>query len=230
MPPSSAVPPVPTEPSVPPTPYRSMLGPLSACVAFGVYAVASHLLMVHAADRAWAVAALFGPLLLATAAAGWRQRQWLVLLACAMLVLLLVGTWARGGVADMHLLYVLQHAGIHAALALTFGITLRPGSTPLITALAQSVHRQVTPAMRHYTRRLTGAWALYFVAMVVLSLLLYRLAPWTVWSLYGNVLTPVAAGLFFAAEHVLRYRWHPEFERVSMRAAAASWRSRAAPP
>ncbi|MEO5733307.1 MAG: hypothetical protein ABIQ87_06425 [Rubrivivax sp.] len=203
---------------------------MATAVALAGYALASHLLMVHAADRAWAVAALFGPLLLAIAAAGWRQRQWPLLLACAALLLLLVATWARGGVADMRLLYVLQHAGIHMALALTFGVTLRRGSTPLITALAQSVHRHVTPALRHYTRRLTLAWTVYFMAMVALSLLLYWLAPWPVWSLFGNLITPLAAGAFFVGEHLLRYRLHPEFERLTLRAATAAWRSRAAAP
>lgn len=208
----------------------SIVGPLLALVGLGAYAVASHLLMVHAANRPWAVAALFGPLLLAVVAAGWRQRQVGVLLACAAVLVLLAATVLRGGVADMQLLYVLQHAGIHAALAATFGLTLRPGATPLITALAQSVHSRVTPALLLYTRRLTAAWALYFVGMIVLSLAIYAVAPWPLWSLFGNVFTPLSAGAFFVGEHLLRYRLHPEFERLTMRTAAASWRSRSGSP
>jgi uncharacterized membrane protein len=119
---------------------------------------------------------------------------------------------------------VLQHAGIHLALALSFGLTLRAGSTPLITALAQGLHHRFTPAMRAYTRWLTALWAGYFGTMVGLSLLIYAMAPWSWWSLYANLLTPLAAGALLVVEHVLRYRRHPEFERVSLRAAIAAYR------
>lgn len=125
-------------------------------------------------------------------------------------------------------LCVAQHAGIHAALAWVFGRTLRRGRTPMITQLAERVHRSVTPAMRNYTRRLTAAWCGYFVGMVALSLALYAWAPWAAWSLFGNVLTPLSLVLFFAGEHVLRYRRHPEFERASIAQALAAWRAASA--
>lgn len=115
--------------------------------------------MVHAATAPWAVAVLSGPLLLAVASGGWRQRHF-------------------------------------------------------------------TPAMRLYTTRLTRARALYFVGMIVLSFSLYALAPWPWWSLFCNLLTPLAVGVFFAGEHLLRYHWHPEFERLSLRGALQAWRAR----
>jgi uncharacterized membrane protein len=121
-------------------------------------------------------------------------------------------------------LCVAQHAGIHAILAWIFGSTLRPRGTALVTQLAERVHRSVTPAMRGYTRRLTAVWCGYFVAMAALSLALYAWAPWSWWSLFGNVLTPLSLVLFFAIEHALRYRWHPEFERASIAQALAAWR------
>ena len=88
------------------------------------YAVASHLLMTHASNHPWTVAALFGPLLAAAAWSGWQTRQPRLLLGCAVALVVLVGVVARGGVDDVNRLYVLQHAGIHLALAFTFGITL----------------------------------------------------------------------------------------------------------
>ena len=156
-----------------------------------------------------------------------------LLAACAAGVALLALALARGGVIGIDRLYVLQHAGIHLALAFSFGLTLRAGSTPLITAMAQTLHEQFTPEMRAYTRWLTGLWTAYFAAMVGVSLALYALAPWPWWSLFGNVLTPLAAAALFVGEHLLRYRRHPEFERVSLRAVAAAWRRRggqAVPP
>lgn len=202
---------------------------VAAAAALAAYAALSHWLMVHAADRPWAVAALFGPLVAAVAAAGWKQRQPWLLAACAAGVALLVVVVQRGGVDDVNRTYVLQHGGIHAALAISFALTLRPGGKALIELLAERLHRRFTPAMRAYTRRLTLAWAVYFAAMIVISLGIYMLAPWPWWSLFCNVATPLAALAFFVGEHVWRYRRHPDFERVSLQSAFAAYRGSAAP-
>lgn len=200
-----------------------------AGAALGAYALLSHLLMVHAAHEPWAVAVLFGPLVVAVGLGAWQRRQTGLMAACAAGVLLLVWMVAHGGVADIQRLYVLQHGGLHLALAWTFGSTLRAGHTPLITTLAQSVHTRFTPALRAYTRWLTGLWVAYFLGMVVLSLALYVLTPWAWWSLFCNVLSPLAAGLLFVGEHVVRYRRHPEFERVSLRSALEAYRRQGSP-
>jgi len=195
-----------------------------AAAALAAYAGLSHWLMVNAADRPWAVAALFGPLVLAVAATGWRRRQPLTLAACAAGVATLALVVWRGGVEDVNRMYVLQHAGIHLALAWSFGLTLRPGGKALIEMMAESVHQHFSAAMRAYTRRLTFWWVLYFLGMIVVSLAIYGLAPWPWWSLFCNVLTPLAAVLFFVGEHALRYWRHPEFERVTLRTALAAYR------
>jgi uncharacterized membrane protein len=184
--------------------------------ALGAYAIVSHQLMVHAPDRPWSVAALFGPLWAAVALGAWLRRHRPTLLACAVALTLVVTVVARGGVEDIHLMYVLQHAGIHAALAWAFGLTLRAGSVPLITAVAERVHDTLTPALRQYTRRLTQLWAAYFAGMIAFSLLLFATAPWPWWSLYCNVATPLAVLALFVGEHLWRRLSHPEFERVSL--------------
>lgn len=200
------------------------LAAIGTLAVFGVYALGSHWLMTHAAQEPWAVAVLFGPLVLAVAVAAWKRRQHLVLAACAGVVLVLVWVVVRGGVADANRMYVLQHAGIHLALAWSFGITLRRGATPLITAMARTVHEVFTPEMQAYTRWLTQAWVAYFVGMVGLSALIYVLAPWAWWSIFCNVLSPLFAVAFFVIEHVVRYQRHPDFERVSLRRALTAWR------
>lgn len=187
------------------------------------YALLSRWLMVHHANAPLTVALLFGPLLLALAAAGWRKRQWATLVGCAVLTAALVGVVLRGGVPDAQRLYVLQHAAIHLALAWGFLITLRQGEKPLITLLAEELHGRLgqtfTPALAAYTRSLTQLWAGYFLGMVVLSLLLYLSTPWDWWSLFCTVITPLAAVLLFLVEYRWRYRRHPEFPRVTPRAA-----------
>ena len=195
--------------------------------ALAAYALLSHGLMLYAADEPWAVAVLFGPLVAAVAAAGWQRRQPELLVLCAAGVAVLVVVVARGGVEDVNRMYVLQHAGIHAALACAFGFTLRDGGSPLITTLARGVHLRLghgfSDEMVAYTRWVTGLWTAYFGAMVLLSLSIYLLAPWPWWSAFANLFTPLSAAALMVGEHVQRYRRHPNFDRVSLRAAIAAY-------
>lgn len=197
---------------------------VAAVAALAAYALLSHLLMAHAPDRPWSVAALFAPVLLALGVAGLRRRHGPSLAACALLAAVLVVVVGRGGGVDVNRLYVLQHATVHAALAWVFGMTLRDGATPLITALAERVHERFSPAMRDYTRWLTGLWVAYFVGMIAVSMLVYTLAPWSGWSLFCNLLTPLAAVGLFVGEHLVRHWRHPEFERVSLGRAVRAYR------
>ena len=203
------------------------LGAVAIVVA---YALVSHWLMVHAAASPWAVAVLFGPLLAVVAGEALRRRHLPSLLACAALVLVLAGVVERGGVGDVNRLYVLQHAGIHLVMGWTFAVTLRPGSTALVSALSERIHGTISLAMQAYTRRLTGVWVGYFGLMVLSSLALYAWAPWSWWSLFANLVTPLALAALLIGEHLLRYRWHPEFERVSLMQAVRAYRQFSAAP
>lgn len=196
----------------------------SAVLLVAAYALASHWMMLHAADRPWAVAALFGPLLALMLGAALLRRHWPCAVAALALVAILVRVVARGGVEDIDRLYVLQYLGLYLVLIWSFGITLRRGSTALITTFAQHVHGDLPLAMRAYTRRLTVVWVGYFIAMVLIALALYAWAPWSWWSLFANVLTPVALLVLFVGEHLLRYRLHPEFERATLMAAVRAYR------
>ncbi|MBL8342477.1 MAG: hypothetical protein JNL30_13490 [Rubrivivax sp.] len=199
---------------------------LLAVAGVAVYALLSHALMLHAPGQPWAVAVLLGPLWAVATAGAWRRRQHGLLVAMAGAAAATAAVVARGGIGDIQLLYVLQHSAIHAALAWAFASTLREGGTPLITTMAQRVHHVFTPALREYTGALTRLWAAYFLAMIALSWLLYGLAPWGWWSMFGNLLTPLAALTLFAGEHLWR-RWrHPEFERVTLARVAQAWRER----
>ena len=229
MSPSTARPEPPADAAGPAgTAPRSSAWPLAAAgAALAAYALLSHLLMLHAAREPWAVAVLFGPLVAALAAAGWQRRQPLLLAACAGGVAVLVLVVLRGGVDDVNRMYVLQHAGIHAALACAFGFTLRADGTPLITQLARSVHTRLghgfSAELAAYTRWVTGLWTVYFGAMVLLSLAIYLLAPWPWWSAFGNLFTPLSAAALMVGEHAQRYRRHPEFVRISLRSAITAY-------
>jgi uncharacterized membrane protein len=198
-----------------------------ALLALVGYGLLSNWLMAHAPEHPWTVALLFGPLLLAVAALGWQRRLWWTLAACAALLAALGLLVQRGGVTDLEHLYVLQHGGIHLALAWSFATTLRAGHKPLITALAEGVHRRLGQDFPHaltlYTRGLTQLWTAYFLAMIPLSALLYALASWAWWSLFCTVLTPLSVATLFVTETLWRYRRHPEFPRVSIQAVVQAW-------
>ena len=199
-----------------------------AALGVAVYSVASLQLMVHWPAHPWTVVALFGPLLAAVAFTGATQRHLPTLAVCAMIAAVLAVVVQRGGVADVSRLYVLQHGVIHALLAWSFGITLRAGSVPLITRLAERVHTDLTPPMRAYSRKVTVAWVAYFAAMVVVSLGLYLVAPWSWWSFFCTIVTPLAAVLLFIGEHLWRHWAHPDFEPASLARAWQAYRQQAA--
>ncbi len=200
----------------------------AALVVLAGYALLSNWLMAHAPEHPWTVALLFGPLLLAVAAMGWQRRLWWTLVACAALLAVFALLVVRGGVTNLEHLYVMQHGGIHLALAWSFAITLRAGHKPLITTMAEGVHRRLgqdfPPALALYTRGLTQLWVGYFVTMIALSALLYALTSWAWWSLYCTVLTPLSVAALFLSEYGWRYRRHPEFPRVSIQAVVQAWR------
>ena len=80
--------------------------------------------------------------------------------------------------------------------------------------------------MAVYARKVTAAWALYFVAMAVLSLMLFRYAPFEIWAVFANFATPLAMVAMFIGEHLLRYRLHPEFERATLAQAMRAYSNR----
>lgn len=186
------------------------------------YAGLSHLLMVHAADKPWAVAALLGPALVMFTGMALQRRHPFGLGLC-LLAWGGVGFVAwRGGVGDVNRLYVAQHAGIHMALGLSFLATLRADRLSMIGIFAQRVHGPLCDGMRRYTRQVTMLWCGYFFAMAAASCWVYATLPWQHWSLLANLITPCLLGALFVGEYLLRYRLHPEFERATL---ADAWRA-----
>jgi uncharacterized membrane protein len=196
---------------------------IGAVLALG-YIVASHELTAHAGGSALALLIVLGPIVGVSLSSLWNSGQRSLATAGAALALALMVLVARGNGIAPQWLYLLQHAGIHLALALWFGLTLRPGHQPLISALAERVHGHLIPTMAVYTRQVTQAWVLYFASIATASLGLFFGADFEVWSLLANVITPVLSLSMFAGEYLLRYRLHPEFERVGLLESIKAYR------
>jgi len=108
-------------------------------------------------------------------------------------------------------LYFLQDAGTQFALALMFGRTLLRGQTPLCSQIAALIHGELDAAVIRYTRRVTQAWTLFFLAMTAMSTLLFFAAPLSVWSFFSNLLVFPLVGLMFVVEFALRVRALPHW-------------------
>ncbi|RYF71138.1 MAG: hypothetical protein EOO29_30565 [Comamonadaceae bacterium] len=177
------------------------------------YSVASYWMMLFHPAEPWAVPVLLVPLwFTGIGLAASRFGRWGAGAVMALGLLFFVLFW-RGEAGDPNWLYMLQHVGINALLCAWFGSTLRPGQLSLIGQFAQRVHA-LTPGHRAYTASVTRVWTLYFAAVALLSGLIYALRPFSEWTLFSNVVTPLGCAALFFGEYLLRYRLHPEFERT----------------
>ena len=202
---------------------------LAAGVAGVAYVLASHWLMTQAPASPWSALAIVGPMLALAGCLAWQRGQRLLgALALVATATLAWHAWRGGGLAPGSI-YVAQHVAIHLLLAFVFGLTLVGGRESLVTALARRVHGAMTPAMAAYSRKVTAVWTVYFVAMALLSLALYALAPFATWAAFANLATPLAMVALFIGEYVLRYRLHPEFERATLSQALNAYADRGAP-
>lgn len=140
----------------------------------------------------------------------WRAGHPLWIIGGGVAVFLLLA-WAwpllRQNIA---LLYYVQHVGTNLALATLFGRTLFAGHEALVSQFARFAHGGViSPLKARYTRQVTVAWTVFFLATATLSTLLFFLAPAAAWSVFANLLTVPLLVLMFAGEHLVRQRVLP---------------------
>lgn len=198
---------------------------IALALAAVAYAAGSHLLMTWFGDSPLAMLAQFGPVALFGIVGLWRSGQRGLALVITAVVVLLIERVFNGAETSPQQVYLLQYSAINIGVGLWFASSMRVGSQPLISRVAERVHGRLDPVMAAYTRRVTLSWVIYFVVAVGVSFVLYLFADFERWSLFANVLTPIGGCSLFVGEYLLRYRLHPEFERVSMAAAVRAWRA-----
>ena len=89
-------------------------------------------------------------------------------------------------------------------LALVFGRTLLPGEVPLTTRIARAVLPSMPQAVVRYSRGVTLAWTIYFVAMAVVSVALYFGSSTAVWSTFATAVSGPLVALMFVLEFAVR--------------------------
>jgi uncharacterized membrane protein len=194
-----------------------------AAVAIGYSVLEYRAAIARTPDLFGAVVAML-PFALFALAMAWRSARpaffvgaWLA--GCALLYV--ASDWL---VAHYQWVFLIQHAGIHALLFVTFGRSLRAGRTPLVTGFARLVHSTMTPALDSYTRAVTWAWTIYFGSMASLSLLLFWLAPVAVWSAFATLLGIPLLALMFIGEYAVRCIVLPPSDRAGPIEAIRAYR------
>ncbi|WP_250441019.1 hypothetical protein [Caballeronia sp. AZ1_KS37] len=117
----------------------------------------------------------------------------------------------------------IEHTSFNLALAWMFGRTLGPGREPLCTQFATMVHGKLEPRVARYTRRVTLAWTLFFVATAFVSTMLFAFASIVTWSTFANYLALPLVGLMFVAEYACRRIALPEMEPSSIMDAVRAY-------
>lgn len=198
-------------------------------VAFAVAAVAAYQLLAHHAvatpgQHGLGLAmALLPPLVIALGAAARSPRRAALLTLWALAAAAL---WTARTPLARHFewgLY-LEHASFNLGMALLFGRTLATGRVPLCTQFATMIHGSLTPAVERYTRRITAAWMLFFVAIAAVSTLMFAAAPIVAWATFANYLALPLVGAMFVAEHACRRFALPREPRAGMLDAIRAYR------
>ena len=191
------------------------------------WAVAAHLGSAGAGSVDLNAAVALTPVLVALAVLLWQARsRWLF---CAGLFGAVGAIWALWPQLrqNVSLLYYLQHLGSHLALAVFFGRTLRGNRDALITSMARFIYGDALSVRKvRYTRQVTLAWTVFFVANALVSTGLFLWAPAAVWSVHANLLTGPLMGLMFLGEHLIRLRVLPPHERPSVAEVVRAYRQR----
>jgi uncharacterized membrane protein len=194
------------------------------------YALLAHHSNSAPGERTLGLALALAPLLLFAVALAWRARhRALGLAAC---VLATAAVWAGRDVLQQHVawLYLAQQAIINLLLAAAFGQTLGRDRIPLCTRWATLVHGPLAPEVARYTRRVTLAWAMFFVALTVALCVLFWLAPLPVWSAFANFCTLPLVAAMFLGEYLVRQRALPQVNHEGILANLRVYRSGARDP
>ena len=211
---------------VPATTLWPVLKGLGIAVVAVAWALMAHITSASSGPSGWGAALALAPMGFALVLLVWRlPSRWL---GGAITAAVAVGLWwlwptLTGRVA---LLFYLEHLGVYILLASVFGRSLRGTEESLVTRMARSVHGGVlTPEQEVYTRQVTLAWCLFFVAMGLVSTGLFLWAPVVAWSTFANLLGGPLIALMFAVEYLWRRYALPEEKRTSLADTVRAWKA-----
>lgn len=187
---------------------------LAAVIIFiAGYAGLSHYSNSVAQARDLGAALALAPVLTVGFLLIWRFSHFAVAVLSAAAVALLLHRYWPALEKNFSAVYLLQECGFYGLMAASFGQSLLDGRVALCTRFADKVHGPLTPQEVLYTRRVTAAWALFFLLIMGMTLGLFVFAPLRIWSLFANFCALPLIGLMFAAEYAIRRRVLPQVKR-----------------
>jgi uncharacterized membrane protein len=187
---------------------------LAAVVLFFIaYSVLSHYSNLNPQAHDLRTALALAPMLILGMVLLWRwSGAFMALLAAAATAYLLRAFWPLFA-QNFSIVYLLQQTGFYSIMAFTFGRSLRKGSVPLCTQLADKVHGPLSALELRYTRQVTLAWVIFFLCDVAANFLLFEFAPLSIWSVFVNFCSLPLILLMFVAEYAVRRRVLPQVQR-----------------
>lgn len=151
------------------------------------------------------------------AAAGWatfmefgKRVAAISVIAISLLSLILISTL---GQPHPEIVFGLPHIASNLWLLWLFGRTLKKDRIPLITTIATRVRGMLSQELLVYTRRVTTAWCIFFIAQIVISITLYISSPLYFWSAFINVLNFPLIVIMFLGEYGYRITHYSHHSR-----------------
>jgi uncharacterized membrane protein len=193
---------------------------LAAIIVFVVaYAGLSHYANSVAKTHDLAVCLALGPVLTVALLLVWRWAHLSVAVLAGVAAAVLLRHYWPVLEGNFSAVYLLQEGGFYSLMAASFGQSLRKGHVALCTQLADKLHGPLTPQETLYTRRVTAAWALFFILIAAATVGLFLFAPLYLWSLFANFCVLPLIGLMFVGEYAVRRRVLPQAPRRGILAA-----------
>jgi uncharacterized membrane protein len=184
-------------------------------VGFVVYFIALHAMIVERAMPAMTLILAIAPggIAIVASLAKWTASraapQRVVIAAVTMIGVIVVAAlaWYFGPrlIANADFVLYLESLTFFIWLTSLFAFSLAGGREPLVTRMARSIRRDdMPPEVIRYTRRVTIAWALFFVVAATISTLLFFTQSRASWSLFVNLLMWPLVGAAFLIEYAIR--------------------------
>lgn len=143
----------------------------------------------------------------------WRWNGLLLAMLLSAAVLSAIRHYWTLLVGEFSIVYLLQQCGFYALMAWTFGRSLRKDRVPLCTEFADRIHGPLNERELRYTRAVTWAWMLFFLANLGLTFSLFAWASLQTWSFFVNFVSLPLVMLMFLAEFTVRCRVLPQVKR-----------------
>src|ERR1700735_5216707 len=147
---------------------------LAAVILFLLaYAALSHYSNSMAKTHDLGVGLAVGPVLTLSLLLLWRWTHWGVALLAAATADALLRHYCPALERSFNWVYLIQEGGFYSLMAASFGQSLLGDRVALCTQLADKIHGPLTTQEVFYTRRVTAAWALFFILIVAVTLGLF---------------------------------------------------------